>query len=111
MVSPVRRGPLPLFLVLAALCGACQSQRSGQASPAAVSPDVWAVVDGRDIHREEIEKAYRRTVQPNAAGSEEETLTAKLTLLDQAIVEDIILAKGRELKIELPESELDSAFN
>jgi len=106
-----RRHLLPLFLVLAALSGACQSQRTGQASPSAVSPDVWAVVDGREIRREEIEKAYRRTVQPNPAVSEEEALTAKLTLLDQAIIEDVILARARELKIELPERELDGAFN
>jgi peptidyl-prolyl cis-trans isomerase SurA len=72
---------------------------------------VWAVVDGREIHREDIEKAYRRTVQSNAAVSDEEALTAKLTLLDQAIVEDIILARARELKIVLPDSELDAAFN
>ena len=106
-----RRHLLPLFLVLAALSGACRSQRTGQASPSAVSPDVWAVVDGREIRREEIEKAYRRTVQPNPAVSEEEALTAKLTLLDQAIIEDIILARARELKIELPERDLDGAFN
>jgi peptidyl-prolyl cis-trans isomerase SurA len=72
---------------------------------------VWAVVDGREIRREEVEKAYRRTVQPDATVSPEEALTAKLQLLDQAIVEDLILAKARELKIELPESELDGAFN
>jgi peptidyl-prolyl cis-trans isomerase SurA len=76
-----------------------------------VSPDAWAVVDGREIRREEVEKAYRRSVQPNQAVSEEEALTGKLTLLDQAIIEDIILAKARELKIELPDSELDAAFN
>jgi len=111
MFHPVRRDLLLLFPVLAALSGACQSQRTGQAAPPAVSPDVWAVVDGHEIRREEIEKAYRRTAQPNAPASEEEALIAKLTLLDQAIVEDILLAKARELKIELPVSELDGAFN
>ena len=76
-----------------------------------MSPDVWAVVDGREIRRDDVEKAYRRTVQPNPAISEEEALTAKLSVLDQMIVEDIMLAKAQQLKIELPESELDAAFN
>jgi peptidyl-prolyl cis-trans isomerase SurA len=112
MRPSIRRDRLPLLLVLAALSGACQSQRTGQAAvPSAVSPDVWAVVDGREIRRDEIEKVYRRTVQPNPAVSEEEALNAKLTLLDQAIVEEILLAKARELKIELPDRELDAAFN
>jgi peptidyl-prolyl cis-trans isomerase SurA len=58
-----------------------------------------------------VEKAYRRTVQPTPGVSEDEALTAKLGILDQMIVEDIMMAKARELKVELPESELDAAFN
>src|SRR5262245_29790187 len=110
MRSSARRHLLPLVLVLAALSGACQSQRV-QTPPPPASPDVWAVVDGREIRRDAIEKVYRRTMEPNQAASEEESLTAKLTLLDQAIVEDVILAKARELKIVLPDSDIDNAFN
>ena len=66
---------------------------------------------GMIIRREEVEKAYRRTVQPNQAISEDEATAAKLNLLDQVIAQDIMLAKGNELKIVLPESELDAAFN
>ena len=80
-------------------------------SPPPVSQDVWAVVDGREIRREDVEKAYRRTVQANPAISEDEATTAKLNLLDQVIAQDIMLAKANELKIVLPESELDAAFN
>jgi parvulin-like peptidyl-prolyl isomerase len=76
-----------------------------------VSPDVWAVVDGREIRREVVEKAYRRAVQSNPAISEDEATAAKLNLLDQVIVQDILLARANELKIVLPESELDAAFN
>jgi len=111
MLLSVRRDLLPLVCLLAGLSGACRSQPTGPASPAAVTPDVWAVVDGRQIRREEIEKAYRRTVQPNPAASEEEVLAAKLTLLDQAIGEDILVARARELKLEVSDSELDNAFN
>ena len=98
---------VPLVLALAAVAGACQSK------PAAppVSPDVWAVVDGREIRRGDVEKAYRRTAPPNPAISEDEATAAKLNVLDQLISEDIILARANELKIVLPESELEAAFN
>jgi peptidyl-prolyl cis-trans isomerase SurA len=102
-----RRALFPLVLTLAALAGACQSRSS---APPPVSDDVWAVVDGREIHREEVEKAFRRTVQPTPVPSEEEATTAKLNLLDQMIVQTIMLAKGDELKIVVPDSELDTAF-
>ncbi len=102
---------LPFALAVATVAGACQSRPATPPSPPPVSPDVWAVVDGREIRREEIEKAYRRAVQPNPAISEDEATTAKLNLLDQVIAQNIMLAVAGELKIVLPESELDAAFN
>jgi peptidyl-prolyl cis-trans isomerase SurA len=42
--------------------------------------------------------------------SEEEALTAKLGVLDELIVEEILLAKARALKLDVPESEVDTAF-
>jgi peptidyl-prolyl cis-trans isomerase SurA len=105
------RVPVLFVLALAVVAGACQSRPSAPPSPPPVSPDVWAVVDGREIRREDVEKAYRRTVQPNPAMSNDEMLTAKLNLLDQMITEDIVLARARELKVELTEAEIDTAFN
>ena len=102
------RGLGPLVLALATVAGACQSKPT---APPVVSQDVWAVVDGREIRRGDIEKAYRRTAPPNAAISEDEATAAKLNVLDQLISEDILLARANELKIVLPESELDAAFN
>jgi peptidyl-prolyl cis-trans isomerase SurA len=110
MLIADRRTLLPSLLALATIAGACRSQPAAPPPPPPVSQDVWAVVDGREIRRGEIEKAYRRTVQANPAISEEEAATAKLNLLDQLIAQDILLAKANELKIVLPESELDSAF-
>ncbi len=102
---------LPFVLALATVAGGCQSRRAAAPSPPPVSQDVWAVVDGREIRREEVEKAYRRVVQADPAVSEEEATTAKLNLLDHMIAQDIMLAKANELKIVLPESELDAAVN
>ena len=105
------RGFVPLVLALATVAGACQSKPTAPPAPPLVSQDVWAVVDGREIRRDEVEKAYRRTAQPNPAISEDEATTAQLNLLDQLISQHIMLAKANELKIVLPESELDAAFN
>jgi peptidyl-prolyl cis-trans isomerase SurA len=108
MHTPHRRALLTLLALLAA--GACGSQPSAPPAPPPLSPDVWAVVDGREIRREEVEKAYRRNVPAGQTMSEDEALTARLDLLDQMITEDILLAAARDLKIELPDSEVDAAF-
>ena len=68
------------------------------------------MVNGREIKRDDVEKAYRRTTQASPAPSEEEAATAKLELLDQLVVQDLLLAKARELKIQLQDSELDAAY-
>ena len=106
--TPARcsRPVLLLALALAGLAAGCQSK------PAAppVSADAWAVVNGREIKSEEVDKAYRRNLQAPMPPSEEERAAAKLEVLDQLIVQDLLLAKARELKIELPDSELDAAY-
>jgi peptidyl-prolyl cis-trans isomerase SurA len=43
--------------------------------------------------------------------STEEELTAKLNLLNDLIVQDILIAKANTLKITVPDSDLDTAFN
>lgn len=101
--------PYPALLLALALTSLGSACRSTPAAPAQVSADVWATVDGREIRREEVEKAYRRTGQ-TAPAPEDEALAAKLTVLDNLIVQDILLAKARELKIELPDTELDAAY-
>ncbi len=95
------------MFAMAGFAAACGSK---SAAPPPVSADAWAVVDGLEIRHEEVEKAYRRTAQLSPAVSEDEALTAKLTLLNELIVQDILMAKARELKIELPDAELDKAY-
>jgi peptidyl-prolyl cis-trans isomerase SurA len=91
-------------------CLATACRRPPEPAPPAVSADTWAVVDGRAITRDDVEKEYRRTGQAAEPLSDEEALTAKLSLLNDLIVQDILLAKANVLKVELPESELDAAF-
>ncbi|MGD9902202.1 MAG: peptidylprolyl isomerase [Vicinamibacterales bacterium] len=105
--SPARLSVVGL-LVLAAAAAACR----GTSTPAApaVTADTWATVDGRAITRDDVDKAFRRVGPGGAGPSEEEQLTAKLTLLNDLILRDILVAKATELKIELPDTELDSAY-
>jgi peptidyl-prolyl cis-trans isomerase SurA len=95
------------LLLLSVLVGACQSKPP---APPPVSADAWATVDGREIKRDEVEKAYRRSTQANATPSDDEATVAKLSVLNDLIVQDILLTKAKELKIEVPDSELDTAY-
>jgi len=91
------------------LVAAC---RSTPASAPAPSANAWAVVNGHEITRDEVEKAYRRAAPtPGQQLSEEEAYTAKLNLLNELIVQDLLLAKARELKVELTDTELENAYN
>jgi peptidyl-prolyl cis-trans isomerase SurA len=87
---------------------ACRSNPSGTST--SVSPDAWAVVDGRQIMREDVERAFRRAQDTSKALSDEEAIALKLSLLDELILQDLLVAKARALKIELPDSELDTAY-
>jgi len=97
-------------LVVACLAAAC----SGTEPPGPPSPppaDVWAVVDGRQITREEVERAYRRVAPAAPAPSEDEALSAKLRILDELVDQNILLERARTLKIEVTDAELNEAFN
>lgn len=97
-------GVLVVF-VAAAGCG------NQPTAVAPASPDTWATVDGRSITKDDIEKTFRRTQDQARTMSQEEALTVKLSLLNEMILQDILLAKARALKIEIPQGELDTAYN
>jgi peptidyl-prolyl cis-trans isomerase SurA len=100
---------LLVALVFSALAGACNTTPPPPPPPSA---DAWAVVGGREIKQAEVDKAFRRNPQAAAQTlNEDELLTAKLGLLNEMIVQELLLAKARELKIELPDTELDKAFD
>ena len=68
-------------------------------------------MDGREITRGDVDKAYRRTRDLSQPLSDEEVLAAKLALLNDLIVQDILLAKANAAKVELPAADLDTAYN
>jgi peptidyl-prolyl cis-trans isomerase SurA len=104
----ILRHPI-LFAVLAAavLFQACRG--SAPAAPP-VTADTWAVVDGRQIMRAEVDKAYERNRDANQTLSEEEALIAKLGLLDDLIMQDLLAARAPALQITIPDADVEKAF-
>jgi parvulin-like peptidyl-prolyl isomerase len=115
MTYTFRSRPLPvvLALVAAVVVAGCRSNATpgaGSGAPAASSPNVWASINGKEITRDAVEKNYRREATQEQR-SDEEALAAKLQLLNELIVQELLLAKAQELKIEVDATELDNAFN
>jgi len=107
---PVRNAVTLAGVVLAvSLAAACQQQAGAPETPP--SPDVWAIVDGREIRRDDVEKAYRRAIQGNQAPqSEEEILSVKLGIVDELIIQEVLLGKATALNLQVTEAEVDAAF-
>ncbi len=75
------------------------------------SPDVWAVVNGQEIKREEVEKYYRTRVNPEGqAPSQEEALSLKLNVLDELINNEILLERAKKLNLEASDGEVEDKF-
>lgn len=113
MASPIVRSARVVALSLLTLAGAaaCKSTPAAPTTPAVtVTENTWAVVDGREIKRDDVEKAFRRGSAQSPGMSNEEAMTAKLNLLNDYIVQDILIARARDQKIELPDTELDAAY-
>jgi peptidyl-prolyl cis-trans isomerase SurA len=92
------------------LLSACNRTASVPAPPPPVPADAWATVDGRNIAAAEVEKEYQRTRDVNATLSSEEVQAAKLSLLEGLITQDLLLAKARELMIDVTQSDIEKAF-
>jgi peptidyl-prolyl cis-trans isomerase SurA len=108
-LGPTCRLPVVLAGIAALNLAACQSRPESVAALPPVSADVWAVVDGHEVLRADVERAFRQLGDGQTL-SQEEALTAKLGLLEDLITEEILLARARQLQIEPTESEIDKAF-
>jgi peptidyl-prolyl cis-trans isomerase SurA len=111
-IVPVRRyGRLFLALLALAACGTACRRAPAASATVVVSADTWAVVDGRPITRQDVEQAYRRMGDTSQPVSDDEALTAKLNLLNDLVLQDILIAKARTLNLDVSQSELDAAYN
>jgi peptidyl-prolyl cis-trans isomerase SurA len=95
---------LPLAAVLFALAAGCGKQ-------AQHAPDVWAVVNGKEIKREEVDKYYRTRVNPEGQEpSQEEALSLKLNVLDELIINEVLLERAKKLNLEASDGEVEDKF-
>ncbi len=75
------------------------------------SPDVWAVVNGQEIKRDEVDKYYRTQVSPDGPEpSQEEALSLKLKVLDELISNEILLERAKKLNLEASDGEVEDKF-
>jgi peptidyl-prolyl cis-trans isomerase SurA len=99
------------WVVLGLIIGVGVSTGCGGAGSAPSSADVWAVVDGREIARDEVERAYRTTVDPQApALSTEESLALKLDILEELITQEALLVEAEASGLAATEADVDSAL-
>ncbi len=101
---------LIIIATVALAPSACRSTTTPGGAARPSSPNTWAAVDGRDITRDEVEKAFRRAAAAQPQRSDEEALAAKLQLLNEMIVEEMLVNKAGELKIEVSDTEIDNAY-
>jgi len=75
------------------------------------SPDVWAVVNGQEIKRDEVDKYYRTRLNPEGQEpSQEEVLSLKLNVLEELINNEILLERAKKLNLEASDGEVEDKF-
>lgn len=104
---PNRRGAATL-LPFAALLFLTVAGCKNNVAPAA---DVWAVVNGKEIKRDEVEKYYRTRISPEGQEpSVEEALSLKLNVIDELINNEILLERAKKLNLEASDGEVEDKF-
>ena len=90
-----------------ALAGACGGAGTGKGPS---SPDVWAMVNGKELKRDHVERLYRTMLNSEAgAPTDEEALSAKLSILEDMINDEILIARAEGLKIAPTDDEITKA--
>src|ERR1700758_1635610 len=84
---------------------------SGCKNASAPAADVWAVVNGKEIKRDEVEKYYRTRISPEGQEpSQEEALSLKLNVIDELINNEILLERAKKLNLEASDGEVEDKF-
>src|ERR1700692_2572031 len=75
------------------------------------SEGVWAVVNGQDITRAEVDKYYRTQLNPDAPEpSQDEALSLKLNILDELVNNQILLGRAKKMGLEAADGEVEDKF-
>ncbi len=102
----VHRGAtlLPAAVLFVSFFAGCKQQEHH-------APDVWAVVNGVEIKRDEVEKYYRTRINPEAQEtSPEEVLSGKLNVVEQLVNNEILLERAKKLNLEASDGEVEDKF-
>jgi peptidyl-prolyl cis-trans isomerase SurA len=111
ILSKMRTTGLRRAAVLLALAGVMFLGASGCKQEVQHSPDVWAVVNGKEIKRADVDKYYRTRVNPEGQEpSQEEALSLKLNVLDELINNEILLERAKKLNLEASDGEVEDKF-
>ncbi len=90
-------------LLLSALSGCKQAEHH--------SADVWAVVNGTEIKRDEVDKYYHAQVPAEGQKpTQEDTLSQKLNVVEQLINNEILLERAKKLNLEASDGEVEDKF-
>ena len=88
--------------------GVCVAGCKKETAP---GPDVWAVVNGKEIQRAEVEKYFRTRVNAEGpAPSQEEALSLKLNILDELVNNEILLERANKLNLIASDAEVEDKF-
>jgi peptidyl-prolyl cis-trans isomerase SurA len=91
-------------LVACALASGCQQDT-------APGPDVWASVNGKEIHRDDVDKIFRSRVNAEApTPSQEEALSLKLNILDELINSEILVERAGKMNLMASDAEVEDKF-
>jgi peptidyl-prolyl cis-trans isomerase SurA len=105
MESLLKRTTLVLAAIVACALGA------GCRRDTAPGPDVWAVVDGKEILRQDVEKIFRSRVNADApAPSQEEALSLQLSILDELVNSQILLERANKMNLVASDAEVEDKF-
>jgi peptidyl-prolyl cis-trans isomerase SurA len=111
ILSHKRPNRLRRVAVLFPLAGAMLLGVAGCKQEVQHSPDVWAVVNGKEIKRADVDKYYRSRVNPEGQEpSQEEALSLKLNVLDELINNEILLERAKKLNLEASDGEVEDKF-
>jgi peptidyl-prolyl cis-trans isomerase SurA len=105
------RGGLTRVGALLPLAGLLFSVLSGCKQAEHHSADVWAVVNGTEIKRDEVDKYYKSQVPPEGQKpTQEDTLSLKLNVVEQLINNEILLERAKKLNLEASDGEVEDKF-
>jgi peptidyl-prolyl cis-trans isomerase SurA len=82
-----------------------------QQKPVQPAEGVWALVNGKEITRADVDKYYRSQLNPDAREpSQDEALSLKLNILDELVNNQILLQRANKLGLLATDGEVEDKF-